>query len=1158
MNARAASMLLGLATLSVASVSVAAGAVDATGFAMPRALAICGALCGLSVIAGSRGATKLAIGASGVALMLSVAALLSGLGIGGHELTDWLAGASSASSSFDSRSLFVMACAAFAAASVAAPLAGYSERRPNLSVVGSAVGLGAMAIGASGLLLTVLRLFGSALAGGHARGPVLSVVLVLLGSSLALQTRAAVMGMPKAGPAMIPALVAGVAASFSLFLAALYQDELATQEYAQTRALEGVDAVNRRIDVTESALLRIALLMSEQRGVEQGEWGTVVDQSRSDLPGLVQCDIESNGRRSRSPADGPYSVASDTAWAQVFGPGMPRRRVQAGLLSTDGTPFLYFATFANGSAGHRVRIVAVFKLSQFLEAGLPRHIADGYTSRFLADGEQAYESRDLGGSAPWGIFTVGPDDAWSLHLRPSPEFLKSHRSGTPLTVLFAGGLVSALAGYSAYRAAQSRRSAVELGRSNKELEDSRSRLEQLIASLPEAVLVVTADGRIERVGGTQLSVLSRQGSTLVGRSVDEFIGLDEGGMRLRDTKKVFGMDGLVGQRIDAVVRGENGQTNYCVIRVSALETSEGRKYLWSVADIQWRKAAEEERNRLIQELRKQIEANRDLAARHSALVNCGAIGMGLVDPQGRFLEFNQTFETTVGYSREELLSMSLKDLNHPDDQPQAANFLAEMKQGKREGYQAQKRYRRKDGATVWVDVTGAALRGESGELIGIIGIMLDVSERMAATKAMEASEQKLQQLNDQLEARNRELQATLEDARESAERFRTLLASAPEATILVDPQGKILEFNKRAQELLGYTEAEARASTVEMLVPPEVRPRHEGIRKEYMAAPEHRMMARGRDLVAMAKDGSRIPVEINLSPLRFRGQVLVAASMVDLRERLRVADELRMSERRLRAANKELESIVYVASHDMRSPLVNLQGFSRQLSNAAEKLKPLAEKLPPEERAKADALLTQDIPEAVGFIATSTRKMDALIKGLLRLSRLGRAPLQLRNVDMNHLLSETVGATQFVLTERNIQVELGDLPACWGDETQLGQVFSNLLDNAIKYRDRNRPGLIRIRGRIVDDYAVYEVEDNGVGIAPDHQTQIFEIFHRLAPDGDVPGEGLGLSVVRRILDRHEGDVRVHSTPGIGSTFTVILPRRPGARGASEVENGQPN
>ncbi|MCL4731323.1 MAG: hypothetical protein KJ044_12910, partial [Planctomycetes bacterium] len=85
------------------------------------------------------------------------------------------------------------------------------------------------------------------------------------------------------------------------------------------------------------------------------------------------------------------------------------------------------------------------------------------------------------------------------------------------------------------------------------------------------------------------------------------------------------------------------------------------------------------------------------------------------------------------------------------------------------------------------------------------------------------------------------------------------------------------------------------------------------------------------------------------------------------------------------------------------------------------------------------------------------------------------------------------------------------------------------------------------------DYAVYEVEDNGIGIAPDHQAQVFEIFHRLAPDGDVPGEGLGLAVVRRILDRHDGDVRLVSTPGQGSRFIVILPRRAGARAASEVQ-----
>lgn len=1142
----ATSRLLGTVTCAVMLVSLFADS------GTSPALAVTGLLCGIGISLCGFGLFRLSVVPCVAALMLSIAALIAELGVADGMVAALPAGFFGGRAG-NGAGLSGFAYVALAAMAVTIPLPAILKDRPISTYSALASGHVAVALGALGLLCKALPLAGSDFMGGSCLGLAAALALVLLGFAQILHVRSVATRAPSARLAALPMLAGAMAAALALFLVVSNQEKASSLQYAQARALEGVDAVNRRFDVTENALLRIAMLMSQQRDVEQSEWDAAVRDSRSDLPGLVQCEIESDGRRSHSPPDGKHLQAGNAAWAKAFGNGPLQRPVDAGYVGVNDTTFLYFATSATGSAGHQVRIVAVFDPQQFMAATVPEHIAQHYSIRLEANGQTVYAGQDFGGTAPWSSFQTGSRSNWMLHLRPSPGYFRMCGSGLPVAVLIAGLLCGGLLAFSVHQSAQARRRAVELQSANRELTDSRGNLQQLIASLPEAMLVVTADGTIEEVGGTQLAVLARAGSTLVGRNVDEIIGLDEGGTALRDTKRVSGMEALVGRKIDATVRGENGMTNYCVIRISALETAQGRRFLWSVADIQWRKAAEEERTRLIQELQAQIEAYRELAARHSALINCGAIGMGLVDTNGRFMEFNETFAHTVGYSREELLNMSLKDLNHPDDQPLAVNYLAEMKQGTREGYQMLKRYLRKDGQEVWVDVTGAALRGKDGELRGIIGIMLNVSARVAATKALEASEQKLQQLNDLAEARNRELQAILEESRESAERFQKLLASAPEATILVDRAGRILEFNKRAQELLGYTEAEARAGTVEMLVPPEVRPRHQGIRDEYMIAPEQRVMARGRDLVAIAKDGSRIPVEINLSPLRYRGEALVAASMVDLRERLRAADELRVSEARLRMANKELESIVYVASHDMRSPLVNLQGFSRQLANAAQKLGPLTAKLPPEEKAQADAILNQEVPEAVGFIAASTRKMDGLIKGLLRLSRLGRAPLRMVRVDMNHLIAETLASTQFVLTQRNITVETGDLPQCWGDETQLGQVFSNLIDNAIKYRDPVAPGLIRIQGQILDDYAVYHVEDNGIGIAPNHQEHVFEIFHRLAPDGEVPGEGLGLSVVRRILDRHDGDIRLQSTPGVGSRFTVILPRVAGARGSSEVK-----
>ncbi len=161
--------------------------------------------------------------------------------------------------------------------------------------------------------------------------------------------------------------------------------------------------------------------------------------------------------------------------------------------------------------------------------------------------------------------------------------------------------------------------------------------------------------------------------------------------------------------------------------------------------------------------------------------------------------------------------------------------------------------------------------------------------------------------------------------------------------------------------------------------------------------------------------------------------------------------------------------------------------------------------------------------------------------GLLKLSRLGRAALTIVPLDMGNMVDEIVRTMEYQLQEHNVKVEVGSLPACQGDFMQISQVFSNLLGNAFKYRADDRPGVIRVSGQIEQGRVVYCVEDNGLGIAPKHQQRVFELFHRLDPDGAAGGEGLGLSIVKRVLDRHQGEIRLESELGKGSRFYVSLP-----------------
>jgi signal transduction histidine kinase len=141
---------------------------------------------------------------------------------------------------------------------------------------------------------------------------------------------------------------------------------------------------------------------------------------------------------------------------------------------------------------------------------------------------------------------------------------------------------------------------------------------------------------------------------------------------------------------------------------------------------------------------------------------------------------------------------------------------------------------------------------------------------------------------------------------------------------------------------------------------------------------------------------------------------------------------------------------------------------------------------------------------------------------------------------MNTLISDIARAFEYQIKKTGITLQIDPLPSCCGDETQINQVISNLLDNALKYLDPTRPGNIRISGKAENGQVIYYIEDNGIGIAAEHQDKIYEIFHRLNPAG-TPGEGLGLTIVRLILDRHSGKIWVASEPGKGSTFFISLP-----------------
>lgn len=246
----------------------------------------------------------------------------------------------------------------------------------------------------------------------------------------------------------------------------------------------------------------------------------------------------------------------------------------------------------------------------------------------------------------------------------------------------------------------------------------------------------------------------------------------------------------------------------------------------------------------------------------------------------------------------------------------------------------------------------------------------------------------------------------------------------------------------------------------------------------------------------------------------------------------------------LQVKTEELESIIYVSSHDLRSPLVNIQGFSGELEESCRQVQKLLAGNTVAESAEQRLieLVSQDIPAALEYITTSVSKLDALQKGLLKICRIGRESLDIRKVVMNDLIDGVLKSTHFQSTQCGAKITVESLPDCLADAAQLTQVFMNLIDNAIKYRSPDRSLVIRIYGRVEDVRSVYSVADNGIGIAPEHQKKVFEMFHQLDPVNGPGGEGLGLTIVKRILGRMDGQIRLESALGVGSVFSVVLPK----------------
>ncbi len=265
-------------------------------------------------------------------------------------------------------------------------------------------------------------------------------------------------------------------------------------------------------------------------------------------------------------------------------------------------------------------------------------------------------------------------------------------------------------------------------------------------------------------------------------------------------------------------------------------------------------------------------------------------------------------------------------------------------------------------------------------------------------------------------------------------------------------------------------------------------------------------------------------------------------------ELLNAGLEERVDERTedLMRANSEIQRYAYIVSHDLRAPLVNIMGFTSELETTMKDIQAyvLAEGMPGEDEIKqARFAVEEDLPEAISFIRSSTKKMDGLINAILKISRDGRRELKPEPIDLTDML-ETTAATinhQVVDAGGEVKIAVNAARGLVSDRFSLEQVFGNLFDNAVKYRNPEKPLQLSVRAYPAGRSALrIEVADNGRGIAPEDHERVFELFRRSGLQ-DKAGEGIGLAHVRSLVRNLGGDITVTSTLGGGSTFVIRLP-----------------
>jgi len=421
----------------------------------------------------------------------------------------------------------------------------------------------------------------------------------------------------------------------------------------------------------------------------------------------------------------------------------------------------------------------------------------------------------------------------------------------------------------------------------------------------------------------------------------------------------------------------------------------------------------------------------------------------------------------------------------------------------------------------------SALIGIGGALsaAGIAGMGSVLANRMLSVLAVCVVawlQIRSQKLLVQLQDHQKEIEAALRDSTDHEQRFRQIVESVTNGMVMIDRIGRIALVNAEAERQFQYSRDELIGQPIEVLLPERYRANHPAQRDGFFTAPSVRAMGRGRELFALRHDGTEFPVEIGLNPVHIQDELFVLSSIVDITERHDAQLKIEQMNSELLTKNEEMQQFVYTVSHDLKSPLVTLKGFAGLMR---------------EELADGNAAEALHCAER---IERSSERMEQLISDVLELSRVGMVRDDPERVDVSQLAADVCFDLRERLNRIGMSVEIQpDMPALTADRVRLGQVFENLVGNAVKYGSENDSPTLSVSGSQINGELVYRVTDNGRGIPEEYHQRILRPFERL--DSDVEGTGIGLAIVTKFVALNGGRISIESESGCGTSILMHFP-----------------